>query len=103
MLATCVRRNRVCGGVRMTPRTHRLPRSRANACARPLRARSSPAFAFVAVSGADARRRRLVGGDATLLSSHAASQTGGERHNEAQAGPAADSMGMSQLAAGLTL
>jgi hypothetical protein len=52
----------------------------------------------------DARRTRLAGGAATLLSSHAGtSPTGDERHSESQSGPTADSLKASQLAAGRTL
>jgi hypothetical protein len=75
-------------------------RSCASACGCPHRARSLTSSTSTSTE-LDARRTRLAGGDATLLSSHAGtSPTGDERHSERWSGPTADSLNESQLAAG---
>ena len=83
--------------------THEPRRSCATACECPHRARSLTSSTSTSTR-LDARRTRLAGGDATLLSSHAGtSPTGDERHSERQSSPTADSLKESQLAAGRTI
>ena len=68
-------------------RRRRPRRSCASACGCPHRARSLTSSTSTSTE-VDARRTRLAGGAATLLSSHAeTSPTGDERHSERQSGP----------------